>query len=254
MRILWITPITLLHLFFTSCKKDNEIYNKKLSNEIILGNSGSGTGNSKKYGTVKDIDGNIYKTIQIGTQIWMIQNLRVSRYNNGDSVKNILDNEDWRNATVGALCSIGNSSFLATVYGKLYNWFSINDPRGIAPKGWRVPTLTDYQILINYLGSSDYAGAALKEVSLLWTQPNVATNNSGFSARPAGIRDSYYGWFSAFYKLNESALFWTSSPVTPTDAFFMLLSYNTPVAELSNSSITTNGNMKTGASIRCIKN
>ena len=138
-----------------------------------------------------DIDGNVYRTVKIGSQVWMAQNLRVTRYNNGDTIKNIKDDPTWANTSqqnLGGWCHYGNSSFLDTIYGKLYNWYAISDSRGIAPKGWHVATAEDFKTLLDSVGGADSAGVHLKEASLYWQQPNIATNKSRFSARPGGTR------------------------------------------------------------------
>lgn len=197
--------------------------------------------------TVMDIDGNVYRTVKIGKQVWMAQNLRVSRYNNGDSIKRITGDTSWRTTTQGGWSLYGNANFLDTVYGKLYNWYAISDPRGIAPKGWRIPTVADWQLLVDSVGGLDSAGANLKEVSLFWQQANPATNKSRFSARPGGIRNvtSSIGYFE---NVNRLGYYWSSSPVNQFGAIHILLYHYTTTVSFGGASINA------GLSIRCIKN
>ena len=90
--------------------------------------------------TVKDIDGNVYHTVTIGTQIWMVENLKTTKYRNGDGIPNVTDNTQWGNLTTWAYCNYNNDAANGTKYGKLYNWYAVNDSRNIAPTGWHVPT------------------------------------------------------------------------------------------------------------------
>ena len=141
-----------------SCRKDNIPYEPARLNEQLSGRSASGTGNGKKTGTVKDIDGNTYKTIQIGSQVWMAENLKVTHYRNGDSIDNIPDFDTWNAATKGAWCYYANADYLDAAYGKLYNWYAVNDSRGLCPTGWHVPSYDEWVTLANYLGGGAVAG------------------------------------------------------------------------------------------------
>jgi uncharacterized protein (TIGR02145 family) len=158
--------------------------------------------------TVKDIDGNAYHTVDLGTQVWMVENLKVTHYNNGENIPNITDGEAWSNLTTGASCSYDNKVANSKVYGTIYNWFAIIDNRNVCPSGWHVPTDAEWTVLTNYLGGESIAGAKLKEKGTThWKRPNTgATNESGFSALPGGFRNydgifydrGYYGfWWSA---------------------------------------------------------
>lgn len=216
---------------FCSCKKSDQVETPS-------------TPNTSKD-TVSDIDGNIYRTVKIGNQVWMAENLRVTRYNNGDSITNPLDDVSWKFAGVGAWCNYGNAPFLDTVYGKLYNWYAISDPRGIAPKGWRIPSAADWQLLVDSLGGKDSAGASIKEVSLLWQQDNPANNKSKFSARPGGYRDGYYGYFA---DINRLCYFWSSLPSNESFSLCVQLFHYNKVVSIFGTRIAS------GMSIRCIKN
>ncbi|NQT27681.1 hypothetical protein HQ585_20160 [candidate division KSB1 bacterium] len=142
------------------------------------------------YGTLKDIDENIYKTVKIGNQVWMAENLRVAHYRNGDQIPYVVNNSEWFKLNSGAFCTYENSGGAENTYGHLYNWHVVNDNRNIAPMGWHVPDNNEWRELIKYLGSSDVAGGKLKTLGLTyWKAPNTdATNESGFSALPAGCR------------------------------------------------------------------
>jgi len=141
-------------------------------------------------GSVTDIDGNVYQTVKIGNQWWMMENLKVTSYRNGEAIPNVTDTTEWYNLTTGAYCYYDNDAYNTTIYGRLYNWYSINDSRSIAPTGWHVPTDEEWTTVINYLGGESVAGGKLKENGTThWTSPNNgATNESGFSALPGGYR------------------------------------------------------------------
>jgi uncharacterized protein (TIGR02145 family) len=159
--------------------------------------------------TVTDIDGNVYQTVTIGTQVWMASNLKVTHYRNGDSIPNVTDSTVWPNLMTGAYCNYHNDTTLVPLYGRLYNWYAMADSRLIAPSGWHVPTDTEWQTLVMYLGDSTVAGGKLKETGYThWFDGNVgATNESGFNGLPGGYR---YGTGSCL-DMTVSAYFWTST-------------------------------------------
>lgn len=168
--------------------------------------------------TLTDIDGNVYPTVTIGSQVWMQQNLRVTHYGNGDIIPNVLDSAAWPNLNIGARCYYDNDSVLnAFDYGCLYNWRAVIDERKLCPSGWHVATDFDWHDLVSYidpsaqfqLGLESYtAGGDLKETGTLhWSPPNTgATNSSQFTALPGGLRSSV-----EFHGKNNLAYFWTSS-------------------------------------------
>jgi uncharacterized protein (TIGR02145 family) len=135
-----------------------------------------------------DIDGNEYHTVIIGGQEWMVENLRVTPYRNGDPIPNVSDTTSWRALTTGAYCSYDNDPSCSAMYGNLYNWYAVNDFRQIAPEGWHVPTYEEWIVLETHLGGDTIAGGKLKESGTEhWRAPNVGgTNESGFSALPGG--------------------------------------------------------------------
>ena len=174
--------------------------------------------------TITDIDGNVYKTVKIGTQVWMAENLKVTHYRNGDPILNITDNTQWDSLTTGAYCNYNNDPNNAITYGRLYNWYAVTDSRNLAPIGWRVPTDAEWQTLINYLGGDDVAGGKIKEAGTThWSSPNTgATNESGFTALPGGARaDS-----GSFDLLGSNATFWSSTETNSNYAWYRRLTYN----------------------------
>ena len=143
----------------------------------------------------------IYQPLTIGTQVWMLKNLNVKYYRNGDSIPEVRDSLNWINLKSGALCNYNNSDSLGKIYGRLYNWYAVNDSRGLAPLGWHIPDIDEWETLTNYLGGNSIAGGKLKEAGTShWSSPNNgATNSSGFSALPGGTRYNsglfnYIGW------------------------------------------------------------
>lgn len=172
--------------------------------------------------TVTDIDGNVYKTVKIGTQIWMAENLRVSRYRNGDKIQNVVDDQKWREADYGAWCFYENEAANNSIYGKLYNWFAVNDIRGLAPKGWHVPSDDEWEMLTNYLGGEDIVADKLKETGTAhWIGLNeTATNESGFSALPGGYRGDHNG--TSDY-LGYSGYWWSSTENYEGNALYRFL-------------------------------
>jgi uncharacterized protein (TIGR02145 family) len=169
------------------------------------------------YGSVADVDGNSYKTIQIGTQTWMAENLKVTRYRNGDPIPNVTSYLVWESLAMGAYCDYNNMSSNSTIYGRLYNWYAVDDPRFLCPSGWHVPTDAEWHQLalfldptaIYYQYESEIAGGKLKEIGTIhWSSPNVgATNESGFTALPGGSGHGA-GTFSA---LNTHGGWWAAT-------------------------------------------
>ena len=191
-----------------------------------------------------DLDGNNYSVVQIGSQIWMVENLKVTKYRNGDAIPNITDAATWNNPYMGAYCDFDNNPNNSLIYGKLYNWRAVNDARNIAPTGWHVPTKVEWTTLINYLGGTYLAGGKLKETSTShWLTPNTgATNASGFTAISGGNR--YQG---AFINPGMAGYWWTSSTGGTGFGYCVQMSYATIYSSMS----TKNAN--DGYSVRCIK-
>jgi uncharacterized protein (TIGR02145 family) len=167
--------------------------------------------------TVTDIDGNIYHTVKIGTQVWMVENLNVSHFRNGDILPEAKTDEDWQEARKNkqlAWCYYDNKPENGKIYGKLYNWYAVNDSRGLAPLGWHIPTDEEWTMLTDFLGGTSVAGGKMKEVGTShWKSPNTsADNSSGFTALPGGshhftgsynyIGNHGYWWSTTEFKFN----------------------------------------------------
>ncbi|MFH0843212.1 MAG: fibrobacter succinogenes major paralogous domain-containing protein [Bacteroidota bacterium] len=140
--------------------------------------------------TITDNDGNECNVVRIGTQLWMVENLNVTKYSNGDNITNITTKATWANLTDGAYCEYDNLSENGAVYGKLYNSYASMDSRNVCPTGWHVPTSSEWLTLFSYLGGNSVAAGLLKETGTThWNSPNEgATNESGFTALPGGYR------------------------------------------------------------------
>ncbi|RPH94993.1 MAG: T9SS C-terminal target domain-containing protein [Calditrichaeota bacterium] len=170
--------------------------------------SGDMTLNVVATRTVTDIEGNIYLTVKIGDQWWMMESLRVTKYRNGQAIPLVESMSEWKASKTGAYCDYGNSTKNGAIYGHLYNWYAATDSNNIAPTGWHVPSYDEWEVLAEFLGGSMVAGEKLKqEGTTFWQSPNIADNASGFSARPSGIRDIVYG----FTGMKNVADFWTST-------------------------------------------
>ena len=209
--------------------------------------------------SVTDIDGNIYQTAtiterpvnsimayssSIGQQVWTLQNLNVSRYRNGDIIPQVQDPNEWVLSTTGAWCYYQNSTVNGIVYGKLYNWYAVNDSRGLPPLGWHIPSVSEYETLTSFLGGSEVAGGKMMALTL-WSGPdNPATNSSGFTGLPGGYRD-FNGQFYSYAA--TVGYWWTSTGYDPIYAYYIALS--------GYPSTYTNSTFRGfGASVRCVKN
>jgi uncharacterized protein (TIGR02145 family) len=213
-----------------------------LINYIFKGGSAP---NCLETGIVTDIDGNTYGTIRIGDQWWMSENLKVTHYRNDDAIPLETDSGTWFGLTAGAYCEYGNDANNVAVFGRLYNWYAVNDSRNIAPLGWHVPTDAEWLTMINTLGGEAIAGGKTKETGTAhWRTPNTgATNESGFTALPGGFRYVAEGYSG----LGFNAIFWTSTENNYSSAWYRYLYYNTSIAY--HDAIGKSN----GLSIRCVK-
>lgn len=196
--------------------------------------------------TVTDIDGNIYRTVKIGNQIWFAENLKVTHYRNGDAIPYVTDNTTWGDLTTGAYCNYNNDVNNSTTYGHLYNWYAVTDSRNIAPAGWHIPTDAEWQTLVDYLGGDAVAGGKMKETGTIhWRSPNTgATNESGFSALPGGDRFANGTYFDY---VGSRGYWWSSTEYGSSCAESRDLNYGS--SEVYR--ITADGHF--GFSVRCVR-
>jgi uncharacterized protein (TIGR02145 family) len=193
-----------------------------------------------------DFEVKTIETVTIGTQVWMKKNLDVDHYRNGDPIPQVTDSTQWYNLTTGAWCYYENDN---TTYGKLYNWYAVNDPRGLAPNGYHVPSDAEWTVLSTYLGGERVAGGKMKETGTThWWSPNLgATNSSGFSGLPGGCR--YYNGnpLSGGYHYIDSEGNWWSSTEGGEGAWSRYLHYKI-------ASVNRYDRFKVqGFSVRCVR-
>jgi uncharacterized protein (TIGR02145 family) len=245
-KVTILSMIALVALFINACDKEDTSPDLKISNAVF--------NPDKAYGTLTDQDGNEYKTITIGTQTWMAENLRATTYRDGTPITEVSDGLDWNKSTKGAFCNYNNTARADTIaiYGRLYNWYAATDNRNIAPEGWHVPTLSEWVQLYDYLGGID-AGGQLKETGTThWLSPNGGADNStGFTALPAGIRgaDHFNGGENApFGGAGEISVWWSST------MDYDWMAYGPQLFWGNGQGSTHGGRSKvSGLSIRCIK-
>jgi uncharacterized protein (TIGR02145 family) len=184
-----------------------------------------------------------FKTVTIGVQQWMAENLSTSNYRNGDPIPQAENPEAWSNLTTGDWCYYENRSENNITYGKLYNWYAVNDPRGIAPEGWHVASDTEWQELVTTLGGEKAAGTKLKS-QVLWKEPLVGVDNStGFTAIPSGFRSSS----GRYALLGTNSSFWTATENNSYSAWYREM-YNSYSAVYRISTSKTQG-----FAVRCVK-
>jgi len=200
---------------------------------------------SLSFGTITDIDGNVYETVLIGEQLWMAENLKVTHYNDGDEIPTGYTDEDWFGVETGAFTIFNDDSLNVEIYGNLYNWYAVDDGRGVCPEGWHMPSDEEYTVLKDYLDGENVAGGKMKEAGLEhWNSPNTgATNESGFTGLPAGYRYSSSGFY---YSMGSNGSFWSSSDGSSNDAWHRELGYGS-----SNVSRYVNSK-RISFSIRCL--
>ncbi len=232
-------------------------------NEINFTTKGAVFNPNLTYGTISDIDGNIYKTITIGTQVWMAENLKVSKYQDGTAIPFVSNDNEWTQLNNGGFSIYRNSNpeeYNNTTYGKLYNWFAVVDSRKLCPVGWHVPSDTEWKSLEIFLGMSNSdsdssglvkrglaqnVGGKLKSTWYIWSPNKDATNESGFSGLPGGYRYGYNGYF---YNIGAICYWWTSSDNNnPSHAWYRGISSNY-------GDIGRGTNVKmSGMSVRCLR-
>ncbi len=214
-------------LFVSGCVNENDDAKKELV-----------------YGTVTDIDGNTYKTITIGTQTWMAENLKTTRYNDGTAIPIVPDDSSWENTHDGAYCWYNSDTSNRNTYGALYNWHAASTSK-LGPTGWHVPTLAEWLTLENFLGGIGAAGNKLKEAGTAhWIGPNSnADNSSGFTALPGGSRD-YHGPFGG---ISTQGYWWLASEHDSLSA------WSPSMLPVENGLVRGNYSKHSGFSVRCVK-
>jgi uncharacterized protein (TIGR02145 family) len=205
-----------------------------------------------KPDTVVTFDGYTYSIIELPNgQAWMEENLRTTVYANGDPIPNVTDKVEWSSLTTGAWVYHYNDSQYDNPYGKLYNWYTVADPRNVCPSGWQIPSDAEWISFINYLDTNgvavpNTAGGKMKSIGTqYWASPNTdATNESGFSGLPGGYRNYTRG----FGNLTESGYWWSSTEDITFGASGYFLDYN------YGSVLSLKKTKRQGYSIRCIRN
>ncbi|MCX6335307.1 MAG: fibrobacter succinogenes major paralogous domain-containing protein [Bacteroidia bacterium] len=197
---------------------------------------------------VTDIDGNIYDTVAIGTQVWMVENLKTTKYNDGTSIPLVTVEAAWSNLTTPGYCFYDNDAGTnKATYGAIYNWYTVNTGK-LCPTGWHVPSDAEWTTLTNFLGGEYVAGGKLKQSGIsLWSSPNDgATNWSGFTALPAGYRQEA----GSFCNINDDDFWWSTTTSTSqiTKAWSRGVNYNYPY-------VYNDFYLKSfGYSVRCLRN
>jgi uncharacterized protein (TIGR02145 family) len=226
-----VNPVAGLVIWCSNCGITGElaVFNGKKWTNMVGGPEGSGL------------------VVTICEQTWMTRNLDVSNYRNGDPIPRVTDAGTWATLTTGAYCYYNNdSATYAAVYGKLYNWYAVNDPRGLAPEGWHIPTDAEWTTLTGCLGGDAVASYKLREVGIAhWTAPNSGANNSsGFTALPGGDRNTA----GSFFDLYNNGNWWSATEASSSNAWSRGLYYgNGNVYRASYSKIY-------GFSVRCVRN
>jgi len=236
--------IVFFLLFITSCEKSNDSpINQTNGRTSAIFNP------NLTYGTMTDQDGNEYKTIHVNGQTWMAENLRTTKYRNGDNIPKIVNNSDWASLTTGAYCNYNNTDNIDTIatYGRLYNWYTTSNSRNLAPEGWHVATNTDWELLALLLGGEDVAAFKFKEngESHWYGFGEYATNESGMTILPSGLRGPSDGNFCC---MGARGSYWSS---TQGDDGY---AWNIPfVNSPSGDCVRVLNHMKYGYAIRCVK-
>lgn len=231
---------------------------------------GTGYGNELSFTTkdieiqtgnaITDIDGNNYRTMKIGSQTWMAENLKTTHLNDGTLIPLVTDSLKWVNLYTPGLCFYNNNEkTYKEIYGVLYNWFTVETSK-LCPPGWHVPSDQEWTLLINYIGGAEVAGVKLKETGKEhWQNPNVSDNSSGFTALPGGYRKMYNGAFSDI----GTTGYWFSSSLG-AGALSMGVRWYGPIAYILHSATDNIGKIDLsvalpfsgkaeGSSVRCVK-
>lgn len=194
---------------------------------------------------VKDKSGNFYHFVTIGSQVWMVENLRTARYRDSTSIPHVDSNSDWNNSVNPGYCWYANdSSLYKNSFGALYNWYAVNTKK-LCPTGWHVPSDAEWTTLSDKLGGESLAGGKLKEAGIItWKNPNAAaTNETGFTGLPGGFRTAP----GEFDQVGSYGNWWSSTAVNTTVANYRYLYFGNGI--MTKSFIS----QKYGLSVRCLK-
>jgi uncharacterized protein (TIGR02145 family) len=227
------------------------LHKEESSTAEYPGDWSSDTDSSTKLQSVTDIDGNVYRTVVIGDQHWMAENLKVTKYRNGDNITNITVDSSWNSDTSGAYGVYVSSEIDATTYldsyGLLYNGYAVDNSGGICPEGWHVPTKDEYDALSTYLGGNSVAGGKLKETGTdHWNSSNTgATNESGFTL----LGNGYRGFYGTFSSIRRHSYTWTATPPNGSspNAYYLSIGFNGAAASVHSIS------KKYGFGVRCLE-
>lgn len=228
MKKLNLLIVLLIVIFSWSCSKDKD--------KEIIGDSGTFTDAR---------DGQVYNWVRIGEQIWMAENLKATKYNDGTPIPLVPINASWIKLDSPAYCWYNNDeATYKDAYGALYNWYAVNFPK-LAPKGWHVPGDAEWTELTDYLGGTGDAGGKLKETgTTYWTSPNTgATNEYGFTALPGGWRVTD----GSFNRLEYYTYWWSATGSSSYSAYSRFVIYDDDDVEREETAKIM------GLSVRCIK-
>jgi uncharacterized protein (TIGR02145 family) len=231
----------LIILLSSACQKEQGI------TQDLMASSGNVKVDKIKQKDIKDIEGNVYKTVKIGQQIWMSENLKVTKLNDGTDIPLVTDGNAWGILTTAAYCWYNNDyNTYGKVYGALYNWWSVGTGK-LCPEGWHIPTNQELVTLTDYLGGQSVAGGKLKEAGIKhWFSPNYgATNETGFTALPGGIR----GWDGTYVVVGNYGCWWSSSEYVdwPILAHIMIM------YDYIGDALLTQDSKEHGYSVRCLQ-
>ncbi len=241
MKTQFLFSLVLL-LFIVSCKKDDNIDENNGAN----GKTTAVFNPNLTYGSLTDQDGNVYKTIKIGSQTWMAENLRTTKYNDGNDIKLITDEStwlnEWKSYKDGAYCNYSNTKNIDTIatYGRLYNAYTLNNGK-LAPKGWHVSTKEDWNTLKSFIGYTE-VDKMKEEGDKHWKGQSPGTNETGFTALAGGRRNNY-GFESIDFKANWWIYTLESDTICPSAQIH---------ADYSGFFIS-NEDKNVGLSVRCVK-
>jgi uncharacterized protein (TIGR02145 family) len=211
---------------------------------LLMLSCDSGNNPTTSSGTVTDIDGNVYHTVSIGKQVWMVENLKTTRFNDGSAIPLVTDPTAWSNLTTLGYCwFLNDGATYKSTYGALYNWYTVT-MGNLAPTGWHVPTDSEWTVLITFLGGDDEVGNKLKETGTThWVSNADATNDYGFAALPGGYRSTD----GSFRYVGLFGYWWSATTSGAMDAWDRNMSS-------SYTGVDRNNNLNQGGlSVRCLR-